>query len=47
VIDIAVPGKGARTVSLNLSLKGLTKAISVDVFDVDGKRTTQRVASPR
>ena len=47
VIEVTVPGGGARSVSLALSLRGLRRAITVDVFDTTGQRTRQRVATPR
>ena len=40
VVEITVPGRGARSVSLALSLRGLgRRAMSVDAFDAKGART--------
>ena len=43
VVDVTIPGRGARSVSIALSVTRLRGAVSVEAFDADGRRTTQRV----
>ena len=45
VVEVTVPGRGARSVSLALSLRGSRRALTVDVFDTAGKRTRRQVPS--